>query len=307
MGKKTINFEGMKGYKLCVLVVLLLVGSFSTQASNDSLFTYLKFQPQNKGKFYFYWGYNRSLYSNSDIKFEGRDFDYELFDVQAKDRQTKFDWNEYFHPSNLTIPQTNTKFGYFFSDKYSVSIGVDHMKYVMVQDQSAKITGTIDGTGTVHDGVYENEDKVLTQEFLIFEHTDGLNYLNVELSRWDGLVDYRRKIQLQSVFGVGAAAMLPKTNAVLFNRERYDDFHLAGYGLHAKAGINLRLWKYFFIQTEGKTGFIHMPDIRPTQYEDEKASQHFFFGEYTILFGFNLQLKSFDKSSPASAPSSVSF
>lgn len=292
----------MKAYRILIVAVILIFKAFSVQAGGDSLFTFLKFQPQNKGKMYFYWGYNRAAYSNSDIKFKGRDFDYELFDVKAKDRQTKFDWNEYFHPANLTIPQTNMKFGYFFNDKYSFSFGVDHMKYVMVQDQTAKISGTIDGTGTVHDDEYDMDDKVLTQEFLIFEHTDGLNYLNVELNRWDGLIDYKGKIQLQSILGFGLAAMMPKTNAVLFNRDRYDEFHLAGYGMNAKAGINLRLWKHFFIQTEGKTGFIHMPDIRPTQFSDEKASQHFFFGEYTILVGFNLQLKSYKKKQQISSP-----
>lgn len=275
----------MKASKLTQIFVFILLASPVVKAGGDSLFTFLETKQSNKGKMYFYWGYNRGAYTDSDIKMEGRNFNYELFDVKAKDRQTKFDWNLYFHPENLTIPQTNMKFGYFFRDNYSFSIGVDHMKYVMVQDQTVKMTGTISDTGTEHDGTYQNDDKLLDQNFLIYEHTDGLNYLNIELNRFDGLVSYKNWLELQSIVGIGAGALMPKTNSVMFNGDRYDEFHLAGYGLNAKVGLNLSFGKYFFIQTEGKTGFIHMPDIRPTQFADEKASQYFFFGEYTMLAG----------------------
>lgn len=274
--------------KLFCTLLIVIAAKFS-MAGSDSTFTFWNIEEDNKGKMYFYWGYNRAAYTDSDIKFKGRNFDFELQNVQAKDRQTKFNWNQYFHPANLTIPQTNMKFGYFFSNKYSFSIGVDHMKYVMVQDQTVEMTGTVKNTGTTHDGEYDQEDKVLDQSFLVYEHTDGLNYLNVEVNRFDALIDYK-KIRLQSVLGVGVAALMPKTRAILFGGDRYDEFHIAGYGINAKVGLNLRISKYFFIQTEGKTGFINMPDIRPTQFEDESASQHFFFGEYTILVGFNIPL-----------------
>lgn len=269
----------------------MLLLSFIGKANNDSLFTFWNIKESNKGKMFFYWGYNRAAYSNSDIKFKGRDFDFEIFDVEAADRQTKFNWNEYFHPANLTIPQTNMKFGYFFSDKYSFSIGVDHMKYVMDNHQTAKITGTITNTGTIHDGVYNNNDIKLNTSFLVYEHTDGLNYLNIEFNRFDELINYKKIIRLQSILGVGAAALMPKTNAILFGRERYDEFHLAGFGMNMKTGLNLGIGKYFFIQTEGKAGYINMPDIRPTKFEDEKASQQFTFLEYTILVGINVKLK----------------
>jgi len=265
--------------------------SFVGKASNDSLFTFWNIKESNKGKMYLYWGYNRAAYSNSDIKFKGRDYDFEIFDVKATDRQTPFDWNKYFHPANLTIPQTNLKFGYFFSDKYSFSIGVDHMKYVLDNSQTARIKGTITNSGTIHDGVYDNDEIALDPNFLLYEHTDGLNYLNIEFNRFDAVIDYKI-IRLQTILGVGAAALMPKTNAKLFDRDpRYDEFHLAGFGLNMKTGLNLGIGKYFFIQTEGKAGYINMPDIRPTKFKDEKASQYFTFIEYTILVGINVKIR----------------
>lgn len=273
------------------ILLLSVLFSFLTGFTNDSTFTFWNIKEQNKGKFFIYWGYNRAAYTDSDIHFKGRNYDFELSDVKACDRQTKFNWNRYFNIENLTIPQTNLKFGYFINDHYSISIGVDHMKYVMVQYQTVKINGEINGTGTIHDGIYEDNTKYLDQEFLIFEHTDGLNYLNAEINRFDGLFKIKDHVILNSVLGAGAGALMPKTNAVLFDQERYDEFHLAGYGLNIKAGLNLTIHKYFFVQSEFKGGFINMPDIQATKFMDEKASQHFFFGEYTLLFGFNIPLK----------------
>ena len=279
----------MRNSQRSFIFALFLVISFVSKAGSDSLVTFWNIKENNKGKMYLYWGYNRAAYSNSDIKFKGRDYDFEIFDVRATDRQTKFDWNLYFHPAKITIPQTNLKFGYFFSDKYSFSIGVDHMKYVMDNTQSAKITGTV--PDSVFSGTYTNDDIKLDESFLDYEHTDGLNYLNIEFNRFDGLIDFKNIISLQSIVGLGVAALMPKTNAILFGRGRYDEFHLAGFGMNVKTGLNLRIGKYFFIQTEGKAGYINMPDIRPTKFSDEKASQSFTFLEYTILFGINVKVK----------------
>jgi hypothetical protein len=61
----------------------------------------------------------------------------------------------------MTIPQTNFRMGYFISDHYSLAIGVDHMKYVLTQNQTARISGTI-AAGTPYDGVYTNDPIVIT-------------------------------------------------------------------------------------------------------------------------------------------------
>jgi hypothetical protein len=281
----------MKQLKFTSALIILLFTSLVGKASSDSLFTFWNIKESNKGKMYLYWGYNRAAYSTSDIKFKGRDFDFELKDVKANDRQTAFNWNVYLHPASLTIPQTNLKFGYFFSDKYSFSVGVDHMKYVLDNSQIGTITGTITNTGTIYDGVYSQDKIALDKSFISYEHSDGLNYLNIEFNRFDGLIKTQKWFHLQSVLGVGAAALMPKTRAILFGRGHRDEFHLAGFGFNIKTGLNLSIGKYFFIQTEGKLGYINMPDVRPTEFSDEKASQQFTFAEYTILVGINVKIK----------------
>lgn len=78
---------------------------------------------------------------------------------------------------------------------------------------------------------------------------------------------------------------MPKTNTTLLNNERYDEFHLSGYGINATVGINVSFFNYFFVQTELKGGYINMPDIRTTQSPLDNASQDFFFAQLNIVFG----------------------
>ena len=68
-------------------------------------------------------------------------------------------------------------------------------------------------------------------------------------------------------------------------KTRYDDFHISGYGVSAKAGLNITFFKYFFLQTELKGGYIEMNDIRTTPSKADKASQNFYFAETVIAFG----------------------
>jgi hypothetical protein len=274
---------------ILLLILSLSLSLFSNNDTTSGDWCLFNFKVKNKGKLYFYWGYNRDAYTKSDISFKGEGFDFTINDVKAYDRQTPFGWAAYFLPENLTIPQTNTKFGYFINDHISINFGVDHMKYVTKQFQDLSVTGKIN-TGGSYDGTYENDEITMARDFLKFEHSDGLNYINSEINYWHSLVSWKNKIILQGLGGAGVGFILPKTNSTLLGLDRYDDFQIAGYGLDIKYGLNLRLWDYFFIQSEVKGGFIHMPNIQPTMRKSDKANQHFFFGEYTLLFGFNVPL-----------------
>ena len=247
-----------------------------------------KYTAHNKGKMFFYWGGNRDGYTKSDIRFTGADYDFTLYDVQAIDKPKG--WHiDYINPARMTIPQTNFRVGYFLNDHWAVSLGVDHMKYVMVQNQSVRISGTYPAVyngNQINNGIINLAD----DQFLTFEHTDGLNFVHAEiarvddLSRWLGLPN-TDKFQINITEGFAAGVLYPKTNTKLFNRARHDDFHLSGYGASIKAGLNFTFFKHFFIQTELKGGYINMPDIRTTFDSADKASQHFLFIENVIAVG----------------------
>ena len=254
-------------------------------------FEFVKDNYYKKGNFFLYWGWNRAAYTTSDIHFSGDNYDFTLEDVVAKDRQSAFDPKLYFNPSTITIPQYNFRIGYFFHDKYNISIGADHMKYVMQNYQTVKINGHINDSGTAYDGTYDNADINLKPEFLLFEHTDGLNYENIEVRRFDVLFG-RKQFSFSANEGLGVGVLVPRTNTTLLNNPRYDEFHFAGYGASVILSLNMTFFKYFFIQSEWKGGFIHMPSIRTTMHKSDNASQAFLFSQYNMVFGFNFRIPS---------------
>jgi hypothetical protein len=253
-------------------------------------------KPNKKGSFYVYWGWNRSAYTKSDITFWGKSYDFKLNNVVANDRQSLYRANLYLNPSTMTIPQYNLRFGYYLKDKYEISIGADHMKYVMKAFQTVDMEGNIENSGTAYDGAYDHKPMVMDTSFLMFEHTDGLNYLNAEIRRSDALINVRG-FNLSTAYGVGAGVLVPRTNTTLLGNRRHDEFHLAGYGLGLVGALKLNFLRYFFIQAEAKYGFIHMPDIRTTTDPADKAKQHFFFMQYNVVFGAQFQLTNRVKSS----------
>lgn len=270
--------------KKTILLCLFLIKGITAVGQNDK-----DVIQKNKGKFFVYWGWNWASYTDSDIHFTGNNYDFTLKDVQAADRQSEFSFNDYFNPGRITIPQTNFRFGYFFKENYTISIGVDHMKYVMRPDQSVTINGTIDVGNANYDGSYVNERIQLEEDFLRFEHTDGLNYVNIELYRFDDISSWfgldLENLQVNLTEGLGVGILYPKTNATLLGKERSDRFHLSGYGSSVGVGLNITFLKHFFIQTDLKGGYIYMPSIRTTNTSIDNASQSFYFLQNNILIG----------------------
>ena len=141
----------------------------------------------NKGKVYVLVGWNWSRFTQSDIHFSGPNHNFTLYDVKAEDRPAKFSANLYFNPKKLSIPQTNLKIGYFFHHHWNFAFGLDHMKYVVIQNQEVNIDGNINEQ-TYYDGSYNNQNISLAKSFLEFEHTDGLNYAYFEINRIDRIL-----------------------------------------------------------------------------------------------------------------------
>ncbi|WP_254712411.1 hypothetical protein [Polaribacter sp. BM10] len=274
--------------KNILVLAILLFSSLTVLGQQNKKFS-KKNKVVNKGKFFVYWGWNWSSYTDSDIRFKGKDYDFTLFDVKAQDRPTKFSVNNYFNPGNITIPQNNYRIGYFFKENYTISIGVDHMKYVVNNDQNVTINGNINIGNAKYDGTYNNQNIQLTEDFLRFEHTDGLNYVNVEVKRFDNIDHWfgldLKNLQINLTEGIGVGGLYPRTDTSLLGKERHDNFHLSGWGISVGAGLNITFLKHFYIQSDYKIGYINMPDIKTSLNSADSASQSFYFFENNILIG----------------------
>jgi len=271
------------------LTLFLILFALSMNAQEEQ-----KKKVSNKGKFFMYWGWNWSSYTDSNIRFKGENYDFTLQDVTAQDTPSAFTFKKYFGIKNLTKPQTNARIGYFFKENYTISIGVDHMKYVVDNDQFVDIDGNINIGNINYDGVYNGQEIQLTEDFLRLEHTDGLNYINMQLYRFDDISSWlgldSDSFQINVTEGIGAGILFPKTDTTLLDKERHDDFHISGYGLSAGFGLNITFLKHFFIQADLKGGYINMPDIKISTNPSDGASQDFFFLQNNILIGGKFRL-----------------
>jgi len=244
-----------------------------------------KYTAGNKGKIYIYWGGNRDFFSKSDIRFQGDGYDFTLHDVKAEDKPKG--WHiDYINPARMTIPQTNLRIGYFISDKYNISLGVDHMKYVMYQDKKVKYSGYYPDRGSYGEDI-EDGFVLLTEDFLTFEHTDGLNSLGLELQNQISLLKSKTNAFSVSLYGGGGVgAIMPKSNVRLLNYARSDRYNLAGFSANVTGGIQFILFKHLQLRLEEKLGYINLPNIALHEKGTEgKGKQQFLFAETVGLIG----------------------
>lgn len=268
--------------------------------------------PFQKGRFFFYWGYNRSAYTKSDIHFTGSNYNFTIYDVSAGDSPTK-DLITYIQPAGFTHPQYNYRLGYYLSNKYSVSIGNDHMKYHLLQ-QATNLTGYIsgghdaetfdnlqvlvgedDGTGITGDS-YLN---TLPRGFVpTYENFSGLNDISIELGRTDKLwVSANKKHALSAMTTIGVGSMVTNTHATVLgiNDKSHTagggswNYHMSGFSTTASAGIQFDFCRHFFLLTRLKGGFIDLTNVNTT-IEGGKARQHFGFLETMAVIGFTCNL-----------------
>ena len=179
------------------------------------------------------------------------------------------------------------KFGYIVKDYHSLYESFDELY------EHLKSTGFIYGIN-VNIPEFLSTEIQLTEDFLRLEHTDGLNYVNVQLyrfddiSRWFGL--YSESFQINLTEGFGAGILYPKTDTTLLGQERHDDYHISGFGLSAGVGLNITFLKHFFIQADLKAGYINMPNVKISTNASDSASQDFFFLQNNILIGGKFRL-----------------
>jgi len=263
------------------------------------------FRMHQKGNYYINWGYNRSWYNKSDIHFTGQGHDFMLYDVVANDRPSELS-TDYINPAKWSIPQLNFRAGYFISDRYSLSLGWDHMKYVASDYQLVKMYGYLDpsvvadpvmvtnmeGINAKYSpgGLYnETMVEMTPDDFIHYEHTDGLNYVSTDIERYDKLWQYAKYdyLGLSLVTGLGAGVIIPRTDAHLFGSGNNHFWNFAGWGCSAKIGVQISLTEHIYLQSDFKYGYLQMLNVHTTNhYGIDKATQHIVFYENYWQVGF---------------------
>src|ERR1035438_4169780 len=91
------------------LLLLILSFNLAAQETNDTKSVSYNVNKETRelfkreGRFFLFWGYNRSTYSHSNMKFWGDGYNFRINDIHATDDATPLS-SVYCNPSGFTVP-----------------------------------------------------------------------------------------------------------------------------------------------------------------------------------------------------------
>jgi len=268
-----------------ILLLFCTIISSNAAGSSDA-------KSNKKGSFYFYWGYNRSYYSKTNLHFSGPDYDFSLYDLKGADKPTPFG-SVYFNPTTFSIPQYNYRLGYMLTNRFAISGGMDHMKYVVTQNQPTTISGVITQKASdKYAGSYLNEPIELKDDLLMFDHTNGFNFVSLDVEYQQPLFRiWKDNISILLNSGIGGVWVVTKTDVRVMGDGLDNDFHVAGYAMSFKTGPRIEFRKHLFIAGELKGGYATLPSVLIKNNAPEVGNHNLGFLEYYIVVGTNFLLK----------------
>jgi len=242
------------------------------------------------------WGYNLSSYTKSTIQFVGAGYDFKIAGVKAVDRPSK-DIKTYFNPNTITVPQFNFRVGYNYKNNWNVSIGYDHLKYVMVHNTPYLLTGKINaGVDNVTNwsGTYAGDSITTNEQTFHYENSNGLNYIRLEIAK---IRVWHRSRSGNFVFttllGGSAGGILSFNDFTFAGRKDVTTISMSGLGLSAHLGGRFEFYKHFFVQMNAAAGFMLQSRVRtrPNDY-DAYARQRFGYAAGAIVVGGLIYIRS---------------
>ena len=272
-----------------VLFIVMLIIGLSDSAGHAQ---FRRKKPKNsmaEGAMYVYWGYNRSAYTLSNIAFKGPGYNFTLFGVQAKDRPS-LKLSEYFNPQTVTVPQFNFRIGYNFKNYWNLSLGYDHMKYVMVHGPSYGFSGFTEAGLNANEplnGTYSSLQVTSEESTFHYENTNGLNYIRLELTRVRNIVRNRKDNFMLTLLGGISGGTVLSFNDFTFNGQKYQATpSISGLGLSMHGALRFEFFKHLFFQLNTGGGFLYQTHVKlmPNTFE-AFARQKFFYGDVSAVIG----------------------
>lgn len=248
-----------------------------------------------EGTMFAYWGYNHSGYTNSNIKFQGPGYNFNLSGIKGTDKPSPFSANNYLNPLNVTTSQYNVRVGYYIRDHWALSFGYDHMKYVVQDMTTAFLSGQIDPeTGDQWSGLYTGESVTLSRDHFMYENSAGLDYLRFELTRTDLWVKIggRDQFAVSTNAGISLGALLSSNNFRFSGDTDYKTISMSGYGLSAHLGLRFEFFRHFFVQTGVSGGLQHQLKVHTRQLDSGSfAKQAYGYGAFETAIGVLLYVR----------------
>ncbi len=238
-----------------------------------------------RGEWYVSWGYPRSLFTRSDIRFirpsMGDDFTFHK--VKAHDEP---EWDTGIFNKPLTVPEYNFRLGYFFNKKKDLALEVnfDHVKYTVDEDQDVRMTGKFGGAPV-------DQQIKLTEDVLDYELCDGANFLLINVVKRLPIIG--KPGETLSVAGIakaGAGIVIPDPENSVFGLANAHNsgkkgYQIAGWNTGIEAGFRFVPLKPFYLELTNKLDFA---DYTGVNIAHGKAKQSFWTYEAILSLGVTI-------------------
>lgn len=281
-------------YSILILALILT----PALASSQSVWKKKKQKVSHaQGTLYGSWGYNRSAYTKSNMRFVGPGYDFTLAGAKAHDNPSPLSSGYYWKINHFSVPQFNARLGYYFRHHWAISFGYDHMKYIFQDKNEVILSGEIDpGVDNVTNwsGLYGGEEIVTDRNTFHYENSDGLNYLRFELMRTDMLIALGRDNQfvVSSNLSVGAGSLLSFNDFDFAGTKTMRTISMSGYGLSAHASLRFEFFRHVFIQTKFGGGLNHQVKVRTRPNDPSSFARHAYgYGSFDTSIGFLLYIR----------------
>jgi hypothetical protein len=254
-----------------------------------------------KGTLFGYYGYNRSIFSNSTLNFSGPGYEFSLKGVAAKDAPFMVDPGQQLNPIKATTGQYTVRAGYYFKNHYSLSLGYDKLKYHLVDGDAILLSGQYNPLNK--NAIDSNQIPYINQphnlDLSTFNYTNsGLNYLRLEIARADQWLaaGSRQQLILTTVFGIGCGGLISDNLFLMEGKQEGKTRSFSGFAFSANVGVRLEFFKHLFIQSNLSGGYMTQTGVRTSEMDlNSFASQHFTYLQFDTNLGFFLYLPSPDK------------
>ena len=249
-----------------------------------------------KSTWYFSWGYSRQQYLPSDIHVSqpGLGNDFTVHQAAAGDYPTSFeDTLNDIIDFNLTNPQENIRIGKFMNPEktFAWEFSLDHSKYNTNTDQTALVTGTVNGQPV-------NSNMVLSDQNFSYALHNGLNHIMVNavwLHHLEGPIDKPGELQLIS--RVGAGILLPHADNTIFGNQNQvgpknqniccfssnDWWQLNGWTAGVEVGLRYSVYKAMYLELTSKVAYGVLHNVPVYQ---GSADQSIWMMEEVLSTGF---------------------
>jgi hypothetical protein len=270
-------------YKLIFFSIILFSSGFTYSQRKTKLNT------NGKGTLFGYVGYNRSVYSSSDVNFSSTNYDFTAGGMNFSDNEEEVGMGEYFNSSS---PQFNFHLGFFVANKWAITLGMDRLNYFSKENQNVTIDGAFSPDDNDSSGPYSNEEVTLNRNQLYLQQNGGVNYVRVGLLRADQFYKSRKaEFSINSIVGVGIGALFSGLDYTFDNYTVQNVTSLSGFGFSGHLGLRFDFFQHVFVQTTLSGGLLNQGNIQLTTNSTATASHKMGYISPEISIGFNIFAK----------------